>query len=49
MNSILAEIERVKAAIAKTNSPKLQRDYMKHLQRLQIKLKEAQRRKGECT
>ena len=38
MNSILSEIERVKAAISKTNSPKLKRDYMKYLKRLQKKL-----------
>ena len=39
MNSILAEIERVKAAIAKTKSPKLKRDYEKYLKKLNNKLK----------
>lgn len=36
---IKAEIERVKTAIEKTNSPYLKRDYEKYLQKLYKKLK----------
>lgn len=39
MNDIQAEIERVKTAIAKTNSPKLKNDYTKYLKKLYRKLK----------
>ena len=46
MNSILAEIERVKAAIEKTNSPKLKRDYGKYLKKLNDKLKKRDVNKG---
>ena len=37
--SIKSEIERVTAAIAKTKSPKLKRDYEKYLKKLYSKLK----------
>jgi hypothetical protein len=36
------EIQRVKVALCKTNSPKLKRDYTKYLYKLQRKLKEAE-------
>lgn len=35
MNNIQSEIERVKAAIAKTKSPHLKRDYEKYLKKLE--------------
>jgi len=40
MNDIKAEIERVKAAIKKTNSKHLKRDYAKYLAKLEKKLKQ---------
>lgn len=40
MNDILAEIERVKTALAKTNSQKLKNDYTKYLRKLQKKIKQ---------
>lgn len=39
MNNIQAEIERVKTALAKTNSQKLKNDYTKYLKKLYRKLK----------
>ena len=39
MDNIKAEIERVKTAIEKTNSPRLKRDYEKYLQKLYKRLK----------
>lgn len=39
MDNIKAEIERVKNAIEKTNSPHLKRDYEKYLQKLYKRLK----------
>lgn len=38
-DNIKAEIERVKTAIEKTNSPHLKRDYEKYLQKLYKRLK----------
>lgn len=35
MSDVAAEIARVKAAIQKTTSPHLRRDYMKYLKRLE--------------
>lgn len=42
MNDIQSEIERVKTALAKTNSPKLKNDYTKYLRKLQKKLKRSE-------
>lgn len=39
MDNIEAEITRVKAAIAKTKSPYLKRDYEKYLRRLEKKIR----------
>lgn len=39
MNDIQAEIERVKTALVKTNSPKMKNDYTKYLKKLQKKAK----------
>lgn len=39
MNEIITEIERVKAALAKTNSEYLKRDYNKYLKKLYRKLR----------
>ena len=39
MNETLAEIKRVKEAIAKTNSQNLKRDYGKYLRKLEKRLK----------
>ena len=38
---IIAEIKRVKAAISKSKSDKLKRDYSKHLRKLQKQLEGA--------
>ena len=35
MSDVAAEISRVKAALQKTTSPHLRRDYMKYLKRLE--------------
>ena len=42
----VAEIERLKAAIAKTNSEYLKRDYGKALKRMQRELRDYDRYKG---
>lgn len=39
MADIQAEIKRVEAALAKTNSPQLKRDYEKYLRKLRKRLK----------
>lgn len=43
MDNIQAEIDRVKTAIAKTNSPKMKSDYTKYLKKLQKKAKQYER------
>lgn len=42
MADIQAEIKRVEAALAKTNSPYLRRDYEKYLKRLKKQLKRSE-------
>lgn len=42
MDKIKAEISRVEAALAKTKSPHLKRDYEKYLKKLKAKLKEGE-------